>query len=74
MKIVHEKKSEMFSKQVGEKAQRKLKALHEDKRAVWFGLGMMGMVGWTVVVPTLLGCLMAVMGRQKVSANPFPGP
>lgn len=46
-----------FSKEVGEKAQRKLKALHNDKRSVWFGLGMMGIVGWTIAVPTLLGAI-----------------
>ena len=46
-----------FGKKIGEKAQRKLKALHNDKRSVWFGLGMMGIVGWTIAVPTLLGAI-----------------
>ena len=35
-------------------AERKLKA-RRSKQGVWFGLGMMGLVGWSVVVPTLLG-------------------
>ena len=55
MKTSDNKYENSFSKQVGEKAQRKLKALHNDKRSVWFGIGMFGMVGWSVAVPTLLG-------------------
>ena len=38
------------------KKKRKLKALR-TKNNVWFGFGMMGMVGWSVVVPALLGAL-----------------
>ena len=49
-----------FSQQVGEKAARKLKAQQHVTQTVWSGLGMMGLVGWSVVVPTLLG---AVMGN-----------
>jgi ATP synthase protein I len=40
--------------QIGAKAARKLKA-RSSTQGVWFGLGMMGLVGWSVVVPTLLG-------------------
>jgi len=43
-----------FAEQVGAKAARKLKA-RRDPSQVWFGLGMMGLIGWSVVVPTLLG-------------------
>jgi ATP synthase protein I len=44
-----------FSRQVGEKAARKLKAQRHVTRTVWSGLGMIGLVGWSVAVPTLLG-------------------
>ena len=44
-----------FAGLVGAKAARKLKARRNSKNGVWFGLGMMGMIGWSVVVPTLLG-------------------
>ncbi len=49
-------KANSFSKQIAEKEKRKLKALHSNNN-VWLGLGMMGMVGWSVVVPALLGAL-----------------
>lgn len=44
-----------FSREVAAKAARKLKARRNPAQGVWFGLGMMGLVGWSVVVPTLLG-------------------
>jgi len=44
-----------FAGQVGAKAARKLRARRHASSGVWFGLGMMGLIGWSVVVPTLLG-------------------
>lgn len=44
---------------IGAKAVRKLKA-RKSTQGVWFGLGMMGLVGWSVVVPTLLGAALGV--------------
>jgi len=44
-----------FAEHVGSKAARKLRARRHSPAAVWFGLGMMGLVGWSVVVPMLLG-------------------
>lgn len=44
-----------FSREVGAKAARKLKARRNSTPGVWFGLGMMGLIGWSVAVPTLLG-------------------
>ncbi|MEP7315037.1 MAG: AtpZ/AtpI family protein [Pseudomonadota bacterium] len=41
--------------QVGAKAARKLKARRNPAAGVWLGLGMMGLIGWSVTVPTLLG-------------------
>jgi ATP synthase protein I len=44
-----------FAQKVGARADRKLKANRHSSKEVWLGLGMMGLVGWSVVVPTLLG-------------------
>jgi len=44
-----------LAQQVGAKAARKLQARRHSAQGVWFGLGMMGLIGWSVVVPTLLG-------------------
>ena len=49
-----------FSRRVGGKAARKLKAQRRVTQTVWSGLGMIGMVGWSVVVPTLLGAAIGI--------------
>ncbi|MEO6354262.1 MAG: AtpZ/AtpI family protein [Burkholderiaceae bacterium] len=53
------KKDEDFAGQVGAKAARKIKA-RRNVAGVWFGLGMMGLIGWSVVVPTLLGAALGI--------------
>jgi ATP synthase protein I len=51
--------NEAFVGEIGSKAGRKLEArLHPP--GVWFGLGMMGLVGWSVAVPTLLGTALGI--------------
>jgi ATP synthase protein I len=54
------KKSNSFSDEIDNKERRKIKSLKEKKNNVWFGLGMMGVVGWSVAVPSLLGAMIGV--------------
>jgi ATP synthase protein I len=56
-----------FAEQVGAKAARKIKARRQEP-GVWFGLGMMGLVGWSVVVPTLLGAALGLWLDER-----YPG-
>lgn len=44
-----------LGRQVGHKAERRIRGRREKRRTVWFGLGMFGLVGWAVAVPTLIG-------------------
>jgi ATP synthase protein I len=44
-----------FAKEIGASATRKVHARRNSAHGVWFGLGMMGLIGWSVAVPTLLG-------------------
>ena len=55
----------MLSRQVGAKATRKLRAQRHVNRTVWFGLGMMGLVGWSVAIPTLLGAALGIWLDQR---------
>lgn len=38
-----------------EKARQKARAREEGDRTLWFGLGTFGLVGWSVMLPTVLG-------------------
>ena len=44
-----------FIRKVGEQASLKLKARHKPMKSIWFGLGVSGMIGWSVTVPILIG-------------------
>ena len=49
-----------FATTVGAKATRRLRAQAHRDDGVWLGLGMMGLIGWSVVVPTLLGAALGI--------------
>ena len=53
---------------VGAKAARKIRA-RRGGTPVWLGLGAMGLVGWSIVVPTLLG---AALGMWLDEHHPGP--
>lgn len=57
-----------FAEQVGRKAASKLRARRHPSR-VWSGLGMMGLIGWSIVIPTLFG---AWLGLWLDARNPGP--
>lgn len=56
----NKKQGSQLSEQIGKKEKRKLKALRNNKRSIWFGLGMMGVIGWSVAVPLFLGAALGV--------------
>ena len=53
-----EKPGKDLTAQVDSKAARKIRARRTRERNVWFGMGMFGLVGWTVAIYTVLGILL----------------
>jgi len=51
---------EDLEKQVGVKESRKMKGRREKDRSIWFGLGMFGLIGWSVAIPTLIGVAVGI--------------
>ena len=58
-----------LARTVGEKEARKLRARQRREESIWFGLGMFGMVGWSVAAPTLLLLSLGVWIDRR-----WPGP
>jgi ATP synthase protein I len=57
---------------VGRKERRKIRARQQKERRVWFGLGMFGVVGWSVVMPTLIGLALGIwIDRSWASGYSF---
>lgn len=59
-KINNSHPQSLFSKNVNASANRRLSATQNAHKSVWFGLGMMGLIGWSIVVPTLLGAALGI--------------
>lgn len=51
---------DLLAERVGQQARRKLKARRNGTQDVWFGLGMMGLIGWSVALPTLAGAALGI--------------
>jgi ATP synthase protein I len=58
--VKNQESTSQLSRTIGAKAARKIAAKENSGRGVWFGLGMMGLIGWSVVVPTLLGAALGI--------------
>lgn len=61
--------SQNFIRDVGAHESRKLRALRRPAH-VWSGLGMLGLVGWSVCLPTLLGTWLGLwLDKQQTGAH-----
>jgi len=61
-----------LSEEVGAKAARKLRARRNSEQGVWFGLGMMGLIGWSVAISTLLGAALGLwLDRHYPGTHPW---
>jgi ATP synthase protein I len=54
-----------FLEKIGDKEERILKARQEKKKGVWFGLSMMGTIGWSITIPALLGLALGLWLDSK---------
>lgn len=49
-----------FSREVAGKARRKQRSARPGRTSVWYGLGMSGLIGWSIAIPTLGGALLGL--------------
>lgn len=53
-------KQDSFSHEIDKKVKRKLKAERNSENSVWSGFALFGIVGWSIVVPTLMGAILGI--------------
>ena len=53
-------KENRFRDGVESREKRKIRTRDKGGNEVWFGLGMFGVVGWSVAIPTILGAFAGV--------------
>jgi len=49
-----------FEGRIRSRVRRKIVARHKGEHSVWFGLGMFGLVGWSVAIPTIVGIALGI--------------
>ena len=49
-----------FARKIAADEARKLRVQRAGPQGVWFGLGMSGLIGWSVAVPTLGGIMLGI--------------
>lgn len=48
-------RSESFVRRIAAKERLKIRVRKESDETIWFGLGVFGVVGWSVAIPALIG-------------------
>jgi ATP synthase protein I len=49
-----------LAEQIDKNIKRKLNAQRYSGSSAWFGLGMMGLIGWSIALPTILGAALGL--------------
>lgn len=55
-------------RRVGERERQKLGTLRRKSQSAWYGLGLFGLIGWSVAVPALIGVAFGIWLDKR-----FPG-
>ncbi len=63
------KHSEKLAEEIGRKEERKMEARRKKDRGVWFGLGMFGIVGWSVAIPTVASLAIGIWIDSRLESG-----
>ena len=58
-----------FIRKIEKKEKRKLRARDKKYQAIWFGMGLFGVIGWSVMVPTLIGIAVGIWADRRWPGN-----
>lgn len=61
---------EQYKKDIRRKQRLKLKGKHEKDRSVMFGLGMFGLVGWSVATPAVILTFIGIWIDDRFPGRP----
>jgi ATP synthase protein I len=60
---------EDFRRKVKDSQKRKIRARSQGDQGVWFGLGMFGLVGWSVAIPTLIAIALGIWIDTRIESR-----
>ena len=65
----YEQRQQRLYRQLQEKEARKARRRRRGPANVWFGLGLMGVIGWAVAVPTVVGIALGVFVDSRFPSS-----
>jgi ATP synthase protein I len=60
-----EEKEEKFLQEIESKEKRRIKAQSKKNRVIWMGFGLFGIIGWSVMIPTIIGIGIGLWADRK---------
>jgi ATP synthase protein I len=54
---------------IDRKGRRKVRARRDRGRSLWYGMGLFGLVGWSVAVPTLVGLALGLWLDGRIDSR-----
>lgn len=61
----HQNSRRTFVEAIGKKESRKIKRREKGVRSIWYGMGMSGIIGWSVAIPTVIGITVGIWIDRK---------
>jgi ATP synthase protein I len=58
-----------FLNKIEKMEKRKIRARNRKESSVWFGLGMFGLVGWSVAIPSLIGLGLGIWIDTRIESD-----
>ena len=68
MATSQKKSPDNFPKEVHDREKRRLRSLRQGKQ-VWLGLGLFGLVGWSVAIPAVIGVFIGLWLDRHVAGR-----
>jgi ATP synthase protein I len=60
-----EKREEKFLQEIESKEKRRIKAQSRKNRSIWMGFGLFGVIGWSVMIPTVIGIITGLWADNR---------
>jgi len=59
------KREKEFLREIEKKEKRRIKAQGRKNRSIWMGFGLFGVIGWSVMIPTIVGIGIGLWADRK---------
>ncbi len=62
---LEEKREKEFLREIEKKEKRRIKSQSRKNRAIWMGFGLFGVIGWSVMIPMVIGIVIGLWADRR---------